>query len=297
MSILSFYLFYSQYFLCARVNKIFILIIMNNRKTTFAIFAILFVLFSSCRTYKDQTGFSYVLSENNEIVQSLSKPYSLRIKPDDELKINISSTVLQATSQFNLPAVNYVGRSDTQLSTTGAIATYTVSESGHIVIPSIGKLFVSGLTPEEVSELIKEKISETVSDPIVKVDLKNFHIIVLGSVSSPGTKSFSGQRCSIFDAIGAAGDITLHGRKDNVVLMRECNGYIEKHVLDLTDAAILESPYYYLQQNDVLVVDATDVSKENSTYNTMNSFKLQTTSTIVSAASVIASLLIALLIK
>ena len=270
---------------------------MNRKYSTLILFVFLVVFLSSCRSIKDQTGFSYVQSEQSDIVKALNKPYSLKIKPDDELKINISSVVPVATSQYNLPAVNYIGRSDTQISNSGTISTYTVSESGHIVIPSIGKIKVSGLTPEEVSDLIKEKISETVTDPIVKVDLKNFHVIVLGSVSSPGTKSFSGQRCSIFDAIGAAGDITLHGRKDNVVLMRECNGNIEKHVLDLTDASILESPYYYLQQNDILMIDATDVSKENSTYNTMNSFKLQTTSTIVSAASVIASLLIALLIK
>lgn len=269
----------------------------SHKYSAISILALLLVIFTSCRTLTDQTGFAYVQSEKSDFVQSLNKPYSLKIKPDDELKINISSAVPQATSQYNLPAVNYVGRGDTQLSTSGSIPTYTVSESGHITIPSIGKIKVLDLTPEEVSELITEKISETVIDPIVKVDLKNFHVIVLGSVSSPGTKSFSGQRCSIFDAIGAAGDITLHGRKDNVVLMREINGNVEKHVLDLTNSDILTSPYYYLQQNDVIMVDATDVSKENSTYNSMNSFRLQTTSTIVSAASVIASLLIAFLIK
>ncbi len=271
--------------------------IMNHRYSTFTILVLLLFAFSSCRTVMDQAGFAYLQSQEKDIVQELNKAYSLKIKPDDELKINISSIVPQATSQFNLPPVNYVGRGETQLSTSGSIATYTVSESGHIVIPSVGKIKVSGLTPEEVSDVITEKVSETVTDPIVKVDLLKFRVIVLGAVGSPGTKSFSGQRCSIFDAIGAAGDITLHGRKDNVVLMRENNGIVEKHVLDLTDASILQSPYYFLQQNDVLMVDATDVTKENSTYNTMNSFRLQTTSTIVSVVSVIASLGIALLFK
>lgn len=262
-----------------------------------ALFCVMSIVICSCRTYDNQIGFNYLQVQTDHMTVSQQLPYSLKIKADDELKINISSTVPQATSQFNLPAANFVGRGDTQLSTTGSISTYTVSESGHIVVPGIGKIKVAGLTPEEVEALLTEKISESVNDPIVKVDLRNFRIVVLGAVGAPGTKTFSGQRCSIFDAIGAAGDITLHGRKDNVVLMREANGSIEKHVLNLTDTSILNSPFYYLQQNDVLMVDATDVTKENSTYNTMNSFRLQTTSTIVSVVSVIASLGIALLFK
>ena len=263
--------------------------------TTFL--SVFFLFFSSCKSYKEQPGVTYLKTAGTEISQSLALPYALKIKPDDELQINISSTIPQATSQFNLPAVNYIGRTDTQVSSSNAISTYTVSESGSIVVPNIGTIYVAGMTPEELSDMLTNKISETVNDPIVKVDLKGFKINVLGAVGSPGSKHFSGQRCSVFDAISAAGDITLHGRKDNVVLLREANGEVQTHILDLSDAAILTSPYYFLQQNDVLIVDATDVHKENSTYNSMNSFRLQTTSTIVSAVSVIASLLIALLIK
>lgn len=258
---------------------------------------ILILMLSSCHTYQDQVGLSYLRNSEAELIQSMKSSYSLRIKPDDELQINISSTIPQATSQFNLPAVNYIGRSDTQVSSSNAISTYTVSESGHIVVPSLGKIKVMGLTPEEVQEMLTDKISEVVKDPVVKVDLKNFKVVVLGAVGKPGTKLLSGQRCSIFDALGEAEDITLEGRKDNVVLMRETDGFVQKHVLDLTNVDIINSPYYFLQQNDVLIIDATDISKENSTYNTMNSFRLQTTSTIVSVLSVIASVSIALFLK
>ena len=252
---------------------------------------------SSCRSYKEQVGISYLNNAQTEYYQALKTPYSLKIKPDDELQINISSTIPQATSQYNLPAVNYIGRTDTQVTTSNTISTYNVSESGDIVIPNLGKIHVAGMSPEEVADMLKAKISETVNDPIVKVDLKNFKVVVLGEVKSPGTKILDGQRCSIFDAIGAAEDITLYGRKDNVRLMREEGGVVKTVCLDLTDTSILASPYYYLQQNDVLVVEATDVQKENSTYNTMNSFRLQTTSTIVSVVSVIASLSISLLFR
>lgn len=262
----------------------------------FSFVSLIVIFFSACRSYKEQVGITYLNTET-ELSQTLKIPYSLKIKPDDELQITISSTIPQATSQYNLPAVNYISRTDTQVSSSNAISTYTVSESGHIIIPNLGKIKVSGMTPEEVSDMLTAKISETVKDPVVKVDLKDFRVVVLGAVGAAGTKRFSGQRCSVFDALGAAGDITLHGRRDNVKLMREEDGNVQTHVLDLTDTAILSSPYYYLQQNDVLIVDATDISKENSTYNTMNSFRLQTTSTIVSVVSVIATLGIALLFK
>ena len=264
---------------------------------TAALVSVFLLLITSCKTYKDQPGVTYLKNAETELTQPLVQPYALKIKPDDELQIVISSAVPQATMQFNLPAVNFLGRSDTQVTSMNAISTYTVSEDGLITIPNIGTVNVEGMTPEELSELLKRKVSETVNDPIVKVDLRSFKINVLGSVAVPGTKRFNGQRCTIFDAISAAGDITLNGRKDNVKLMREVDGAIQTHILDLTDTAILSSQFYYLQQNDVLIVDATDVHKENSTYNTMNSFRLQTTSAIVSMVSVISSLFIALLVK
>lgn len=270
---------------------------MNNKFLCISLLFCTIIFMSSCRTFSEEVGMTYMKNSESELVQALNQKYSLKVKPDDELQINISSTVPQATSHFNLPAVNFIGRSDKKVESSESISTYTVSETGHIVIPSIGKVHVEGMTPDEISEMIKDKISETVKDPIVKVDIKGFHVVVLGAVGSAGTKTFQGQRCSIFDALGAAGDISLHGRRDNLILMRENNGIVEKHVLDLTDSSIFQSPYYYLQQNDVLIVDATDVHKENSTYNSMNSFRLQTTSTIVSVVSVIASLGIALLFK
>ena len=271
------------------------LIVPNLRILVF--FVLLISLLSSCSTKKEFGNLVYLNQSGDPFVQQLNTPYSLKIKPDDELQINISSTVLQATSIYNLPAVNYIGRTDTEMKSNNAISTYVVSESGDIVIPNIGRISVVGKTTDEIAQIIIDKISNSVKDPIVKVDLKGFTVAVLGAVSSPGTKSFSSQRCSVFDALGAAEDITLYGRKDNVVLLRESEGKVQKHILDLTDTSFINSPYFYLQQNDVLIVDATDIQKENSTYNTMNSFRLQTTATIVSALSVLTSLCIAIFIK
>lgn len=262
-----------------------------------ACLAMLLTSLTACRNYKNQAGISYLKNVETEAKQALAAPYSLKIKPDDELQITISSTVPQATAQYNLPVVNFISRGEKQVTTNNNIATYTVSETGHIVIPNLGKIYVAGSTPEELSKKLVSMISEEVKDPIVKVDLKNFRVVVLGQVKSPGTKLFEGQRCSVFDAIGAAEDITLNGRRDNVLLMREENGAVKTIHLDLSDANVISSPYFYLQQNDVLIVEATDVQKENSNYNTMNSFRLQTTSTIVSVVSVLASLCISLWLR
>lgn len=270
------------------------------RKISFNYICLLIVAIltlTSCRVYKEQAGLVYLKNTDIDSVKKLVAPYKLKIKPDDELQITISSTIPQATSHYNLPAINYIGRKDTEVTTSNSIPTYNVTESGEIVIPNIGRLMVKGLTTEEVADLIISKIKDSVVDPIVKVDIKNFNVVVLGEVRTPGTQTFNGQRCSIFDAIGAAGDITLYGRRDNVLLLRETEDAVQTVHLDLTDKEIFTSPFFYLQQNDVLIVEATEIQKENSTYNTMNSFRLQAVSTIVSVVSVLASLGIALLFK
>lgn len=271
---------------------------MSMKKYLFVSLLVLLVAaFSSCRSYKDQTGISYLNNLDKEALLSLQTPYNLKIKPDDELQIAISSTIPQATAQYNLPPINYIGRSENQVYTSNAISTYTVTETGEITVPNLGTMKVVGMTPEQLEAVLTEKVKETVNDPVVKVEIRNFKVVVLGEVNSPGTKVFKGRRCSIFDALGEAKDITLTGRRDNIILLREENGVVNTHKIDLTDTNIITSPYYYLQQNDVLIVDATNVRKENSTYNTMNSFRLQMTSTIVSVVSVMASLCISLIFK
>lgn len=223
--------------------------------------------------------------------------YVPQIKPDDELFISVQSEVPEASVPYNLPMVNPASRDQISLSTSPRQQTYTVDSQGDIYFPILGKIHVAGLTCEQLRDLLTEKISADVKDPLVTVKLADFQVVVAGEVAKPGTVKVSGNRFSVLDALGAAGDLTPYGERSRVLVIREENGKREFHHLDLNSSETLTSPYFYLQQNDYVYVEPNKVRQANSKYNQDNAYKLTVISTVVSAASVVASLVIALAIK
>lgn len=223
--------------------------------------------------------------------------YAVRIVPDDELKIVVTSQVPEATAPYNLPLANYATATELSSTTSPAIQTYTVDKTGNIILPVLGKINVKGKTTDEISEQIKSLVEKDVKDPYVTVKLCGFRVNILGEVNSPGAKQATKERYSILDAIADAGDLTVYGKRENILLIREENGVKKQVRLNLNDAKLLESPCYYLQQNDIIYVEQNKIKKDNSKYNQQNSYKLSAISTIVSATSVIASLIIALTVK
>ena len=153
------------------------------------------------------------------------------------------------------------------------------------------------MTTEQLADELTHRISRDVQDPIVRVELLNFKVIVAGEVAKPAAVKVSNSRMTILEAISEAGDLTPYGRRDNVLVIREENGKRTYARVDLSSKDLLNSPYYYLKQNDYIYVEPNDIREANSRYNQDNAYKLSVTSTIVSAASVIASLVIALTVK
>ena len=137
-------------------------------------------------------------------------------------------------------------------------------------------------------------ISKDVTDPIVRVSLANFRITVAGEVKNPSTINVSRNRISLLDALAEAGDLTEYGDRTNVTVIREIDGQRKYAHLNLNSSEVLNSPYYYLQQNDYVYVAPNKIREGNSKYSTNNAYKLQVISTVVSACSVVASLVIAL---
>ncbi|MDE6310282.1 MAG: polysaccharide biosynthesis/export family protein [Muribaculaceae bacterium] len=223
--------------------------------------------------------------------------YTPAIKPDDELFISVQSEVPGASAPYNLPMVNPASRDQLTLATTPRQQTYTVDSQGYIHFPILGRIKVEGLTCEQLQAELTKKISADVTDPLVTVKLVNFAVVVAGEVAKPGKILVNGNRISVLDAIGAAGDLTPYGERSNVLVIREENGKRVFHHLDLNSSKTLTSPYFYLQQNDYVYVEPNKVRQANSKYNQDNAYKLTVISTIVSAASVVASLVIALAIK
>lgn len=133
---------------------------------------------------------------------------------------------------------------------------FMVDLNGDIEYPQLGKLHVEGLTREQVAELIKSKLQDQLIQPSVDVRFLNFKISVLGEVGTPGTFTLPTERVTILEALGLSGDVTEFGRKDKVMIIREINGEVERGIIDLTSDSMFSSPYYRLQQNDIVFVES-----------------------------------------
>lgn len=266
-------------------------------KTSLSLLLILsVVLLSSCRSVPK--GMTYLEDMNIDSIQYLADSYNKYepvIKHNDQLLITVSSPVLnqEQVAQFNLPMNTYLAPGETTMFQSAAIQTYTVDKEGNINFPVIGRIGLAGLTRSQAVNYIGEKVKVYLESPIVNLQIISFKVTVLGEVLQPGTIKVTDERISVFEALGAAGDMTIYGNRKNVKLIRDNNGDKETAILDLTKNNIFSSPYYYLQQNDILYVEPNDTKKKESTYGTTDSYRLNVFSITFSAIAIIANVVIA----
>lgn len=242
-------------------------------------------LMASCVTQKQMTYVSNAQPEMTDTINANFQSQSeLTVRIGDALTIYVSALDLEAVVPYNLPAVVYATPGSTTLSTTPALQYYVVDEAGDIEFPVLGKLHVAGLKRNEVEALVKEKLEAQVLNPQVHAHIVNAKVSVLGEVTRPGNVPMTGGRLTLFDALAYAGDMTPYGRRDNVLVTREVDGKLEIARLNLRDASIFTSPYFFLQQNDVVYVSPNKVRAVSSA-NASLWFSL--VSTMASAATVI----------
>lgn len=269
---------------------------LNMKKCLFYVAIAFVVAMSSCTSYK--TSLPYFEDIRDSISGEFAQgDYDIKIIPDDELLITVTSMVPEATAMYNLTLANPAMRDEIVRVTQPQQQTYIVDAKGDIQFPVLGKLHVEGLSTQELTKELTSRISKDVENPIVRVQLVNFRINVLGEVKQPGAISVKKERYTILDALADAGDLTEYGERSNVLLIREVDGKRIFQRMNLNNSALLTSPYFYLQQNDVVYVEPNEIRRENAKYNQNNSYKISVVSTIVSACSVIASLIIALVVK
>ncbi len=262
------------------------------------ILAAVVIAMTSCKTSTENTLSYFRNLRNSESgVMPQGSEYEIKIVPEDELAILVSSKVPEASVMFNQPQANYSTRGEYSAQATPRIQTYIVDKQGDIVMPVIGKLNVAGKTTREIEQMVSSRVSASVKDPFVRVELMGFNVDVLGEVKNPHRIHVGSERFTLLDAISAAGDLTEYGERSNVMVIREENGKQMYHRLNLADSNIFASPYFYLRQNDVVYVEPNQIRIDNSKYNQNNAYKLTVISTVVSAVSVIASLVIALAVK
>jgi len=242
------------------------------RKIT-CLIAVCSVLIASCAGPKKSVYFKdNIPNDPRVIVQQMDKVHEAIVQPDDILAIHIStisSMLDQPNNIFNDGGAPYAVTST--LGGGGAASAankgYLVDPNGYLDFPVLGKLKVSGLTIRQIKDMLTNRLKDYVKDPVAEVNIVNYRITVLGEVVRPGTIIAPNHKISVLDAIAAAGDIPVYGRKDNVLIIRETEGTREYARLNLNSRDIFKSPYFYLKQNDVIIVEPNNIKKqENSDF-------------------------------
>lgn len=275
-------------------------IIMKNKKSIIILIAA-FAL-TGCQSYKRvpylQSYESLTDKEYKEIVinevNEQDTLYDAHIQPKDLLSITVNTTDPEVAAPFNLTvqsSIN-VAQGNTNVISQPALQQYLVSNTGEIDFPVIGRLKVGGLTKSEAEGLIRERLSPYLKEtPIVTVRMSNYKISVIGEVNRPGTFTINNEKVNIFEALAMAGDMTVYGIRSNVKLIREDNNGHRKIVaLNLNESNILHSPYYHLQQNDILYVTPNKTKAKNASISNSTTIWFSVMGTLVSLASLIVTI-------
>lgn len=253
------------------------------------------ILFDSCAGSKKVAYFQN--AEDVSLAESKGL-YDARIRPKDILSITVSTTDPAAARPFNLIVMGSMGGNSalenariTSTSNGGVLQTYLVDNEGFINFPILGKIHVGGLTKTDCENMILNKIKPYMAEeenPIVTVKMASYKVTVIGEVKNPGTFPVAQEKINVLEAIAQAGDLTIYGKRDNVMLVREkSDGEKEIHRLNLNDADLFNSPYYYLQQNDIIYVEPNKVIAKNSGIGQSTNLWFTGISALVSIASLI----------
>ena len=255
----------------------------RQRRAIFLLLAM--TALASCVTQKQMTYFRGV---DAATADSVNRVFEAQIDPiikaGDALSITVSALDNEAVVPYNLPTVVFSAPGTDQLTTTPSLQYYVVDAEGKIEFPVLGDISVLGMKTTDVANLLEEKLGAQVKDPMVLVRLINAKVTVMGEVNRPGQYTMPNGRMTLLDALGAAGDLSIYGQRDNVLITRETNGKLEFHRLNLNTDELFTSPFYYLQQYDVIYVSPNKVRAINSTN---VSLWLSMVSTLASTATVI----------
>lgn len=259
---------------------------------------VLTLLLSACNAYKDVAylqnsgvAISYDKSSN-----SIPDP---KVKIGDLLIITVNSSVPESSIPFNLPLIP-TGEGinayaiGTQMSNGGGLQNYLVDNQGFINFPVLGLLKVAGLNKAQLLDLLNTSIYPKYikEQPVITLRFANFKISVLGEVNRPSVFTINNEKVSILEAIALAGDLSIYGRRDNVLLVREnLDGERTTVRIDLRDERLIASEYYYLQQNDVLYVQPNDPRSRSSALSTAETLTISLVGTLISLTSLLVNVL------
>ncbi|TDE04776.1 polysaccharide biosynthesis/export family protein [Flavobacterium sandaracinum] len=211
------------------------------------------VLLASCASKKDMI---YYQDIDALAGQEKSNSYEIKIQPDDLLSIIVSAEDPEIALPFNMMSVSVQSAQKLDMANgQPTMQLYLVDATGNIDFPVLGKLKVSGLSRTEVLNVLKEKIANYIKNPIIILRIANFKVSVQGEVTAPGTFAVASERITLIEALTMAKDLTVYGKRKNILIIREIDGVKSYNRVDITNSDFMNTPFYYLAQNDVVYVE------------------------------------------
>ncbi len=247
------------------------------------------ILFSACTAPQKTIYFSDNSSQYPTVqVDNIERRKEINILPEDIISIKVSTITSFLDKGSGGNPVSIFNEGGTAYNITASLGGgsgaqnmgYRVDADGYIDYPVVGKIKVAGLTLRQVKDILSVKLKEYVKDPVVEASIINYKVTVMGEVPHPGSIITPNHKISVIDALAAAGDITITGRKDNVLVIRETEGKREFARLNLNSRTVFSSPYYYLKQNDIVYVEPARLKRQES--NDFLKFYLPAITTLVS---------------
>lgn len=239
----------------------------NKNLLLFFLLGLSMLLITACA---DKKQIAYYQNINQVAGQETANNFESKIQPDDLLMIIVSAPEPEAAAPFNLETVSVptaigqttLGQRQQQL--------YLVDANGLIQFPVLGEINVIGQTKTEIVTLLKNKLKYAIKEPIINMRIVNFKVTVQGEVAKPGSFTIASERVTLPEALSLAGDLTIYGKRDNIILVREVNNKKTFNRIDITKADFINSPYYYLSQNDLIYVEPNKAKSRTSTGFTQN---------------------------
>ncbi len=268
---------------------------MSTKKTNLSILIILAVwLFSSCAGVKEIAYFQKLSTKTDSIKQTNGGLFEARIKPKDMLSITVATSEPLTTRMYNLVLPQVNENPDKNLISQPGLQSYLVNVDGIIDFPVFGKIKVGGLTLKELENMLQKKMESSFSKerPIITIRFTNFAVNVLGEVNKPGKYITANERMTILEVISNAGDLTIFGRRDNIKVLREyADGSKKTLSVNLNDENVINSPAYYLEQNDVVYVEPNGTKARSASFGAAESFGVSVLSIGISLISLLVNIL------
>lgn len=259
-------------------------------KNIFLLFVFSLFFATSCKTKEKVNQLNYIQNEEQIATEASVNNIHSTIQKGDQLVILVTAKNMDVVKPFNQ---NYyssqnsvIGSSSASVSASNTEKSYVVNSEGIIDFPVIGMIDTTDQTLEDLKMVLTTRISTYVKNPTVSVKLANFKVTILGEVARPGQYTFSDINPTILNALGLAGDLTMYGKRDDILIVRNVNGERTKERMNLLNANFINSPYYQLKQGDVIYVSATETKEKTARLDPNTNIYIAIAGTIIGLAGI-----------